>query len=607
MPRDASRSADDRGLRQKAEQCLSGKQSNERSGDPAALIHELEVHEIELEMQNDELQKSHLEVEASREKYFELYDLAPVGYLSLDEEGLILELNLTAAGLLGIERGYLVNEPFSRFIRPEFQDPFYLHRRKVLESSARQTCELALEKHDGTVFYAQLDSIRVEADGLGIMRTALTDITERTRMEQALQKAHDELETRVLQRTADLKDALDRLKSEAARRERMEERIRQSEKMEAIGTLAGGIAHDFNNMLAAVLGFAELAIDDNIPRNSNVDRDLKHILKAGFRGKDLVKQILAFSRKTHHEVIPLQLTPLIKETLKLLRSTLPSNVKIALKIKSGSDTVRADPSQVQQVVMNLCTNAGFSMRDKQGGKLTISLSDAGESYSTLPAGLEPGRYLCLTVKDTGTGIEPQVIKRIFEPFFTTKERGQGTGLGLAVTYGIVKSLNGGITVESTPGKGTTFKVFLPHAEPSVREEEVAADDIPRGTEVILFVDDENSLVEWGRETLRGLGYRVVGTTDSRDALALFHVNPAGFDMVITDYTMPAMTGFALAEELLKVRPDIPIILFTGYNENASPEKAKERGIKEFVMKPLGKRDLAEAIRRVLDGTKGEKE
>ncbi|HEY3274976.1 MAG TPA: ATP-binding protein [Syntrophorhabdaceae bacterium] len=381
----------------------------------------------------------------------------------------------------------------------------------------------------------------------------------------------------------------------------LEQQVQQVQKMEAIGTLAGGIAHDFNNMLAVIIGFTEMAIDDNGSHESGVDRSLKHVLKAAFRGRDLVKQILAFSRKSHPEVVPLRLTPLIRDTVKFLRASLPATVKIDVKIKSKSDTVLADPSQMQQVVMNLCTNAGFAMRDK-GGRLTISLSDA---HSTPPAGLEPRPCALLSIKDTGTGMEPYVIKKIFEPFFTTKERGQGTGMGLAVAYGIIKSLEGEITVESTPGKGSTFNVFIPQAEPFVESEELAQGEIPRGKGLILFVDDDEALVEWGRETLLRLGYEVVGVAESREALSLFLHNPLSFDVVITDYTMPVMTGFALAKELLKVRPDIPIILYTGHNDNASPEKAKMVGIKEFLMKPLAKRVLAETVRRVLNPNKGE--
>jgi two-component system, cell cycle sensor histidine kinase and response regulator CckA len=565
-------------------------------------LHELQVHQIELEVQNEELRRTQEELEASRERYFDLYDLAPVGYFTVGEEGLILEANLRVAELLGVKRNVLIKLPFSYFILPDDQDIYYRHRKKLLSTGGPEECELRLVRDGGVQFWVRLEATAAGNGNGTVFRTAIVDITERKRAEEELRKAHEELEQRVQERTADLKEAHDRLKSETAKRERMEERIRQAEKMEAIGTLAGGIAHDFNNMLAAVIGFTEMAIDDSMPDNKTVDLALRQVLKAAFRGRDLVKQILAFSRKTHQEVIPLKLTPLVKETIKLLKATLPSTLEIKVTMKSTSDVVLADPSQIQQVVMNLCTNAGFAMRER-GGRLTVAIRDAFGSHSRQPADLEPRPYILLSVKDTGGGMEADILKRVFEPFFTTKEPGQGTGMGLAVAYGIVKSLHGDITVESEPGKGTTFNVFIPQAEPSVQSDEAGQEEIPHGTGRILFVDDEESLVEAGRSTLRRLGYKVVGVTDSQDALTLFLDNPGRFDVVIADHTMPVMSGLDLAKELVKERPDIPIILCTGYSDNASSEIAKEAGIREFLMKPLTKRELAEAVQRVLD-TKG---
>jgi signal transduction histidine kinase/ActR/RegA family two-component response regulator len=426
------------------------------------------------------------------------------------------------------------------------------------------------------------------------------DITKRKKAEEALQKAHNELEIRVEERTAELTQAYEKLETEMADRARVEEQLRQSHKMEAVGTLAGGIAHDFNNMLAAIIGNAELAMDD-VPEEMAARHNLDQIFKAGMRARGLVRQILTFSRKTEHEHKPLPLTPIVNETFKLLRSLLPTIIEMRLNIEAASDVVLADPVQIQQVLMNLCTNAADAMRHS-GGRLEITLADTVFTEGDLlPAeGMQPGSYVTLTVADTGPGMHEDVKSRIFEPFFTTKERGQGTGMGLAVVYGIVKSHQGAITVLSQPGQGATFTVYLPRHTSAEKTDEPTSGLVPGGKERILFVDDEELLVEMAERMLDRLGYKVLGKTDSVDALRTFGKDPAAFDLVITDQTMPQMTGAVLAQKLKEIRPDIPLILCTGYSETISQEKAESMGIDGFVMKPLSRNELGETIRRVLD-------
>ena len=329
-------------------------------------------------------------------------------------------------------------------------------------------------------------------------------------------------------------------------------------------------------------------------------RNLDLILKSGLRGKDLVKQMLLFSRKSEKKQEILTLTPLIKETFKLLRSSLPTTIQMKLHLETESDAVSADPSQIQQVIMNLCTNAAYAMRGTTGS-IDISLQGITFGSTDLPeADMQPGDYLVLSVKDTGSGMDEEVKKRIFEPFFTTKPVGEGTGLGLSVVYGIVKNHKGGITVYSEPGKGSIFKVYLPKVDTGVSVEAETPKPIPRGNERILLLDDEEIIVNSVQNMLQHLGYKVTALMDSQEALKLFSANPSEFDLVITDQTMPFMTGEDLGKELMRIRPDIPVILCTGYSDLISSEKATAMGFRGFIMKPFTVREGAELVRRVLD-------
>jgi PAS domain S-box-containing protein len=380
----------------------------------------------------------------------------------------------------------------------------------------------------------------------------------------------------------------------------LEGRLVQAQKMEAIGTLAGGIAHDFNNILWAIMGFTELTLH-SIPEGSREHHNLQQVLKASERARDLVNQILAFSRKTAQERKPLQLASIVKEAIKLLRATIPTTIGIRTNITDPFAIVLADPTQIHQVIMNLCTNATHVMKEK-GGILEVNLEECSPDHNflTKQCDLAPGHYVMLTVRDTGQGIEPQILGRIFEPFFTTKGVGEGTGMGLAVVHGIVKSHDGDITVSSQPGEGTTFTIFLPKI---VREEKSTAEvltPIPTGRGRILVIDDESMLVNLIKEMLESLGYEAIARNSSLEALQIFRSQPEKFDLVITDQTMPQMTGMELSQEFRRIRPDMPIILCTGFSETISEEKIKAVGINELLMKPIVMRNLAEAVRKVLD-------
>jgi two-component system cell cycle sensor histidine kinase/response regulator CckA len=386
-------------------------------------------------------------------------------------------------------------------------------------------------------------------------------------------------------------------------RKHLQKQLVQAQKMEAIGTLAGGIAHDFNNILSAIIGFTELA-QMKLESDSEIKDDLKEVLTAGSRAKDLIKQILAFSRQTKEERMPVQMELIVKEALKLLRSTLPTTIDMRENIWSKS-VILSDPTQLHQIVMNLCTNAAHAMREK-GGILETTLTDVmldSDFVSTHPD-IHPGAYQKLTVSDTGHGIKLEVMNQIFDPFFTTKGVDEGTGLGLSVVYGIVKDCGGTITVYSEPDKGTTFNLYFPILKGTAEEKTSEYTIIPTGTERILLVDDEKPIVNIITKILSSLGYDVQSRTSSIEALELFKAMPKKFDLVITDMTLPQMSGDALAQELMKIRPDLPVILCTGFSENITKEKAETMGIKVFLMKPLLKEEMAHAIRRVLDEAKG---
>ncbi len=391
------------------------------------------------------------------------------------------------------------------------------------------------------------------------------------------------------------------VKRDVTQEMKMEKQVRQSQKMEAIGTLAGGIAHDFNNILAAIMGYTELSLEKMDDRPTSY-RNLTQVLNAAHRARDLVQQILAFSRQTEQEKRPMKVIPILKEVCKFLRASLPSTIEINQQIGSMQDLVMSDPTLIHQVIMNLCTNAGHVMRDT-GGVLDVIVDTVVLRNDDLlhHPGLSAGHYLKLSVKDTGAGIPPENIDRIFEPYFTTKEQGEGTGLGLAVVHGIVEDHQGEIKVYSEVGAGTTFTVLLPMVEmQDTAPERTKKAEPPGGTERILYIDDEKDLVIIGKTILERLGYRVVAHTVVADALEEFQKEKDAFDLVITDKTMPHFTGFDLAREVKVIRADIPIILCTGFNDEADPEKSRAAGINDIINKPLNKKVLAETIRTVLD-------
>lgn len=387
-------------------------------------------------------------------------------------------------------------------------------------------------------------------------------------------------------------------------RRSLADQLQQAQKMESIGNLAGGIAHDFNNILAVTLGYTELALD-TVEKGTPIQEDLQEVYTANLRAKELVNQILAFARQSDEKHTPIQIRFIIKEVIKFIRSSTPTTIEIKQNIESDSSII-GNATQIHQIMMNLCTNAAHAMETK-GGTLEITSKDTTINNATLTGthNLSSGNYIEIKVADTGSGIDPEIINKIYEPYFTTKKPGEGTGMGLAMVYGIVETYGGKINVESTVGKGTTFTIYFPVTKESKAHQEYKVKELPTGQERILLVDDEPQLVKVTSRVLGQLGYFVTTSTSSVEALELFRSKPNDYDLVISDVTMPKMNGDQLSKYLIEIRPDIPIILCTGYSKTLSEDKALELGIKAFTHKPIVKEDLAETVRDVLDLAKNQ--
>ena len=378
--------------------------------------------------------------------------------------------------------------------------------------------------------------------------------------------------------------------------------LQQAQKMEAIGTLAGGIAHDFNNLLTAILGYAELAMLDLPQKEQKARKDINEVIRAGTRAGELVKQILTFSRKADNKLQPLTVHLVVKEALKLLRASIPSTIELHEQIDNSCGSVLADPTQFHQIIMNLCTNAYHAMRET-GGILAVELSriEINSIDSKVQnLSMNPGHYIKLQVSDTGTGMSRATIDRIFEPYFTTKAKEEGTGMGLALIHGIVKNYGGHISVYSEPGQGTSFQVYLPRVTDTCQDPETSPEtEIRAGDEHILLVDDEESIVALEKRILENLGYTVTATNSSREALEIFTARPEAFDLLITDMTMPHMTGAELSRKVLSITPRFPVIMCTGFSELISEDKAHAIGIREYIIKPVVTKEIARIIRKVL--------
>ena len=656
---------------------------------------ELHVHQTELSSQNEELQRAQRELEAAHARYFDLYDMAPVGYCSVSEKGQVLQANLTVCTMLGVSRELLMKRPISRWILRQDQHIFHRCSKQIIESGELQEFELRIMKGDGTSFWAHLTaSATQDVEGAAGLRIALSDITERTLAKEMLRQSNDKYR-RIFEDAAigvfhsiddrfiDVNPALARMlgydspqevissihsiseqiyadppkraeivtgalakgeviiaenryrrkngaiwignlilrsvsvahgqpqhfegfvediterKAGEAARTALEAQLRESQKMDALGTLAGGVAHDFNNALAVIIGNTELVLQDVGPEHAALE-SLEEIGKASRRAKALVQQILAFGRRQTTERKVISLAPIVQEAAKFLRSTIPAGVSLNVACAPDAPTVLADATQIEQVLINLGGNAWHAIEGQERAGL-IEIRLEAEVRNSL-------HFAVLTVSDNGQGMDEATRARIFEPFFTTKAVDKGTGLGLSVVYGIAQAHEAGIEVRSTPGEGTAFIIRFVAAEQSAerapaRNEHIGDTDVGAPLALqsegkrVLYVDDEESIVSLMTRLLGRRGYRVTGYTDPRKALEAVRANPDQFDLAVTDYNMPGMSGLEVAQALREIRPDLPVILISGYITEELQRDAPAAGVRELIFKADAVEDVCEAVAR----------
>jgi PAS domain S-box-containing protein len=552
-------------LRLRAESFLSG--TTKENNDYSSLDHELELHKIELDLQNEELSRANIETEASRKKYQNLYDFAPIGLFTLAAEDLIMEVNLTGASLLGIERMNLFGRPFSNFIMPDNQDSFYLFCRRALASDAKVNCELKLLKKDGTHFYASIECTQVKGAFKGesiALLMAMSDITEKKRIEEE-----------------NLKNA----------------------RLESLGLLASGMAHELNNNLTITQTCIDLH-SQRYPVDNFVYDTFMGIKKATEKSANLTRQLLLFGRRQPQFKAPLNLNQNIKDNIKMLDRLIGEDVTINYFYEQDLWTINADTDSIDQVLVNLMLNARDAM--SKGGTITIKPENMtlGKKRFHPSGNAKPGRYVCLSVSDTGAGIDPQFLPRIFEPFFSTKELGRGTGLGLSVIYGIIKEHDGYINVTSEPGHGTTFEIFLPafefESQPGQTDKIVIRPAQLRGRgEKILLVEDDRDLMHLTRELLTDNNYVVHACRGVSDAEIIFAQEKEVFDLLISDIILPDGRGSDLALQLRKIQPSLGVILTSGYaDDRANMERIQQEGL-SFLPKPFTAEKLLRQVYEIM--------
>jgi len=661
------------------------------------VVHELLVHQIELELQNEELRRTQVELDAARARYFDLYDLAPVGYCTISEQGIVEEANLTAAALLGVARGDVVGQPMSRFVLPEDQDIYYRHRHQLFATAEPQVCRLRLLHPFGPPFWTRLEATVAGGDESGplVCRVVLSDISENKRAEVAL--AESELRYRTLadsgqaliwtagpdkqceyfnqpwldftgrtleqergegwlqgvhpedrdRRLATYVAAFDRREKFSveyrllhaggdyrwlqddgtprfdasghflgyighclditARKQAeegqkiLQEQLIQAQKMESVGRLAGGVAHDFNNMLGIILGHVEMA-QENLDPSSSLFADLEEVRKAAKRSAALTAQLLAFARKQMVAPEVLDLNETVEGMLRMLQRLIGEDIDLVWTPGTDLWPVRIDPSQLDQILANLCVNARDAIADV--GTISVATKNAvfDAEFCAAHHDFAPGAYVLLVVSDNGCGMDKETLAKVFEPFFTTKETGKGTGLGLATVYGIVKQNNGFVNVHSEPGQGTTFNIYLPrhHVRTALLRQEIPAVSVCGGHETILLVEDESAILEMATIMLQQQGYTVLAAATPTGAIELAGNHTGEIHLLLTDVIMPEMNGHDLARRLLTLHPDCKRLFMSGYTADLiAHHGVLDEGV-NFIQKPFSMKDLATKVREILE-------
>ena len=558
-------------LRKRAEDELQGEPDDISEMSEEEMRHhiqELRIHQIELDMQNEELRRTQLELEAARDKYSDLYDFAPVGYFTISAKGMILEANLTGADMLGVARGLLIGSPFFTFIKRDDRGIYHHHRWQLIETKSKQIYVMRLVKKDGFQFHVRIECTPVldEAGNFNHVRAVVSDISDWKRAEK--EKA------------------------------RIETHLKQAQKMEAIASLAGGVAHQFNNSLTPIIGYLDLLAME-YPDDEKINNYVEKMQNSANWMAGLTDQLLAYARGGKYQAEIMSLSDFVKETLLLIEYTLKPSVTVETDFPHDIFNVMADRTQMQMVLAAILSNASEAIEGQGRVRITCQNEIITDEKAKYFQGLKPGVYVKLQIEDDGKGMDEKTKSRIFEPFFTTKFLGRG--LGMAAAYGIIKNHNGWISVDSESGQGTTVRIYLPATETKAKKPKQRKSEPVKGAGTILLIEDEEIVMNVIRSILEKLGYRVLEAKTGREAISIANTFDGHIDLAILDIVLPDMNGTAIYPLLMEVRPDLKAIVCSGYSIEGPAQYIVDAGAQGFIQKPFSMAEISEQLKAVLDG------